>query len=227
MNMEGILNSNIISDFENSFRANCLILIGEAYKWLNDTQIVSVDWSEEPISANIFTHIEESEKAIVWNINISDECRRYNQDILKNKKSAKSAPRIDLKLTTNWSDAKKRVSYFVEAKNLIEIDCIKQGRTSKLIAKKIHERYISTGIDHFISGYYPANGCMLGYILEGAAEGVVKKLNTILSNLTRSDEELVKIRSNIPHIEEAYTSIHTNNYTLCHYFLQFSNTQNS
>lgn len=227
MNMEGVLNSNIISDFENSFRANCLILIGEAYKWLNDTKSVSVDWSEETISANVFTHIDESEKAIVWNINISDECRRYNQDILNNKKSAKSAPRIDLKLTTNWSDAKKRVSYFVEAKNLIEIDCVKQGRSSKLIAKKIHERYISTGIDHFISGHYPANGCMLGYILEGTAEGVVERLNTILSNLTRTDEGLVKVISNVPHIEDTYTSMHASNYTLCHYFLQFSNPQNN
>ena len=73
-------------------------------------------------------------------------------DILNNKKSAKSASRIDLKLSTNWIDATKRVCYFVEAKNLIENNCAKQGRKSKLSAKKIQERYISTGIDHFISG---------------------------------------------------------------------------
>ena len=49
MNMAGILNNDIISDFENSFRTNCLILIGEAYKWLKDTKNITVDWNEETI----------------------------------------------------------------------------------------------------------------------------------------------------------------------------------
>ena len=57
MNMAGLLNKDIISDFENSFRTNCLTLIGEAYKWLKDTKNITVDWDEETISANIFTHI--------------------------------------------------------------------------------------------------------------------------------------------------------------------------
>lgn len=136
MNMAGFLNNDIICDFENSFRTNCLILIGEAYKWLKDTKNITVDWNEETISANILTHIDENEKAIAWNINVSDECRQYHQAILNNKKSAKSASRIDLKLSTNWIDATKRVCYFVEAKNLIENNCAKQGRKSKLSAKK-------------------------------------------------------------------------------------------
>lgn len=50
MNMAGLLNKDIISDFENSFRTNCLILIGEAYKWLKDTKNITVDWDEETIS---------------------------------------------------------------------------------------------------------------------------------------------------------------------------------
>lgn len=227
MNMAGHLNNDIISDFENSFRTNCLTLIGEAYKWLKETKSITVDWNEETISANIFTHIDESEKAITWNINVSDECRLYHQAILNNKKSAKSASRIDLKLSTNWIEATKRVSYFVEAKNLIENNCVKQGRKTKLNANKIQERYISTGIDQLISGEYPSNGCMLGYVLEGTTSGVVKSLNAILSNLTRNNEELSKIELKIPYIEETYTSIHANNYTLNHYFLQFSNSQNS
>ena len=136
MNMLGLLNKDIISDFENSFRTNCLILIGEAYKWLKDTKNITVDWDEETISANIFTHIYENEKAIAWNINVSDECRLYHQAILNNKLRARSAFRIDLKLSTNWIKATKRVCYFVEAKNLIGNNCTKQGRKSKLSAKK-------------------------------------------------------------------------------------------
>jgi len=191
MNMAGLLNNDIISDFENSFRNNCLILIGEAYKWLKDTKNITVDWNEETISANIFTHINENEKAIEWNINVSDECRLYWPAILNNKKSAKSASRIDLKQSTNWN-ATKRVCYFIEAKNLIENNCTKQRGETKLNAKKIQQRYISTGIDHFISGEYPPNGCMLGSILEGTATRIVENINEILLAATRSSEILKK-----------------------------------
>lgn len=222
MNTAGLLNKDIISDFENSFRTNCLILIGEAYKWLKDTKNITVDWNEETISANIFTHIDENEKAIEWNISVSDECRLYHQAILDNKKSAKSASRIDLKLSTNWIEATKRVSYFVEAKNLIENNCKKKGRKTKLNANKIQERYISTGIDQLISGEYPPNGCMLGYVIEGTTTGIVQNVNEILQKATRGNETLKKIKLNIPHLEETYVSIHLKDYLLYHYFLQFS-----
>lgn len=227
MSMVGLLNNDIISDFENSFRTNCLILIGEAYKWLKDTKNITIDWNEETISANIFTHIDESEKAITWNISISDECRLYHRAILNNKKSAKSASRIDLKLSTNWIEATKRVSYFVEAKNLIENNCAKQGRKTKLNANKIQERYISTGIDQLVSGEYPSNGCMLGYIIEGTTTRIVQSINEILLKITRSGEVLKKSEINIPYLEETYMSTHLNDYVLHHYFLQFSNPQNS
>lgn len=222
MNMAGVLNNDIICDFENSFQTNCLILIGEAYKWLKDTKNITVDWNEETISANIFTHIDENEKAIAWNINVSDECRLYHLAILNNKKSAKSASRIDLKLSTNWIEATKRVCYFVEAKNLIENNCAKQGRKSKLSAKKIQKRYISTGMDHFISGEYPSKGCMLGYIIEGTPTKIVEKLNKILIQATRSDETLKKKKSGIPYLEESYISVHLNDYVLHHYFFHFT-----
>lgn len=227
MSMAGFLNNDIISDFENSFRTNCLTLIGEAYKWLKETKSITVDWNEETISANIFTHIDESEKAITWNINVSDECRLYHQAILNNKKSAKSASRIDLKLSTNWLEATKRISYFVEAKNLIENNCTKQGRIAKINAKKIQERYISTGIDQLVSGEYPSNGCMLGYVVEGTTTAIVQSVNEILIKATRDVEILKKIALDIPNLEEAYISTHLNNYELNHYFLQFSTSQNS
>lgn len=174
-----------------------------------------------------FTHIYENEKAIAWNINVSDECRLYHQAILNNKIRARSAFRIDLKLSTNWIKATKRVCYFVEAKNLIENNCTKQGRKSKLSAKKIQERYISTGIDHFILGDYPANGCMLGYIIEGTTTRIVENINEILFQKTRSNETLKKKELDIPYLEEAYISVHLNDYVLHHYFLQFSKPQNS
>lgn len=219
--MTGRLNNKIISDFENSFRINCLNLIGAAYKWLKETQNITVDWDEENISANILKHIQDSRDTTMRNIYISDECRIYNQAILNNKKKAKSAPRIDLKLSTNWTAATKRIDCFVEAKNLIENNCSKQNRI-KLNAKRLQKRYISTGIDPFVSGRYPSDCCIiLGYILEGATESIVKSLNKLLINSNRSNETLEKETLNISYLDDTYVSTHPQNHTINHCFLKF------
>ena len=219
--MTGELNNSIIGDFENSFRTNCLTLIGAAYKWLKETQNITVDWDEENISANILKHIQDSRDTITRNIYISDECRIYNQAILNNKKKAKSALRIDLKLSTNWAAAAKRIDLFVEAKNLIENNCSKQGRIT-LNAKKLQKRYISTGIDPFVSSRYPSDRyIILGYILEGATKNIVKHLNKFLINNKRYGETLKKKTSNIPYLDDIYVSTHPNNHILNHYFLKF------
>lgn len=216
------LHNTIICDFENSFRTNCLILIGEAYKWLNENKNVTVDWNEETISANILTYIDDSEKAISWNISIADECRLFNQTILNNKKSAKSAPRIDLKLTINWIDKKKRICFFVEAKNLFENNCLRNCNKTRLMSKKNHQRYISSGIDNFAKERYPHNGCILGYVLEGGINSIVEKINLCLKDADRSDEQLHIILSKIPFLEWCYTSKHSEWIVINHYFLDFT-----
>lgn len=220
--MIGQLDSTFTNDFEYCFRSNCLLLIGEAYDWLKTNGEVSVDWDEETITANIFTHIDESEKAICWNISVSDECRIYNQAILKNKKKAKSAPRIDLKLATNWVEGRKRIAFYVEAKNLIENNCRKSNRKSLLNANRIQTRYISTGIDHFVLGGYPENGCMLGYVVEGEAVSIIDHLNAALQNSSRDAEVIKKTNVAIPYLDSEYMSSHNNGYLLYHYFLKFS-----
>ena len=87
--MTGHLNNIIVKDFENSFRTNCMILIGEAYKLLKDTKTITSDWNEENISANIVTNINDNDKAYNYRIIATDESRIYTSDILDNKKSAK------------------------------------------------------------------------------------------------------------------------------------------
>ena len=66
---------------------------------------------------------------------------------------------------------------------------------------------------------------MLGYILEGTATRIVENINEILLAATRSSEILKKNESE--YLEEAYISVHLNDCILHHYFLQFSNSQNS
>lgn len=220
--MAGVLNGSIIGGFEDSFEYNCLTLFGEAYTYIKDNAGISLDWDEENISANFYKYIDKSEKAIELNINISDECRLYYEEILTGEVPAKKAPRIDFRLTTNWLEAKKRLEYFVEAKNLIETDCYKTGRTSMIRAQEKHERYINTGIDHFVTGKYPQRGCIVGYVLQGETTKIVEKINICLQKDNRISDYLQPVECTIPNLEFCYQSVHTKGITIKHFLLKFS-----
>jgi len=215
------LNSDIISQFQESFENNCLSLFGEAYTHISNTLDISVDWEEENISANFFDYIDKSERAIGLNINISDEHRLYYQNILSGQTTAKSASRIDFRLTTNWTQVKRRCEFYIEAKNLIEDNCVKKGRKSKLNAKKIQERYINTGIDNFISDKYPQNGCLIGYVLQGNPENIVAKINSQLDLLTRNSENLKQQECQIENLFYYFISSHEKQKNLKHYLIKF------
>jgi hypothetical protein len=219
--MIGFLNSDIIFQFQESFETNCLSLFGDAYTHINNTLDISADWEEENISANFFDYIDKSERAIGLNINISDEHRLYYQSILSGQTTAKSASRIDFRLTTNWTQANKRCEFYIEAKNLIENDCVKKGRKSKLKAKKNHERYINTGIDSFISGKYPQNGCLIGYVLEGIPENIVTKINSRLDLSNRKSENLKQQACQIENLSFYFISSHEDQRKLKHYLIKF------
>jgi hypothetical protein len=219
--MIGILDTDIIASFQEAFEHNCLSLFGDAYLHISKTMNITIDWEEENISANFLNYIDHSERAIGLNINISDEHRLYNASILSGSIKAKSASRIDFKLTTNWTQNLKRLDYFIEAKNLIEFDCPKRGRKTKLIAKENHKRYIETGINNFITKTYPQNGCLTGYVLQGDIGRIVKKINVYLNYLKRDSEQLVNIKSNIPSLPYFYISSHASGLILKHFFLDF------
>jgi hypothetical protein len=218
--MPGKLKPSIVQDFENSFILNCLTLFGEAFIYIKENQNITIDWEEENISANFFDHIDKSEQAIALNINITDEHRLYYNSILTGKKPAKTASRIDFRLSTNWIEQRKRFEFFIEAKNLIETDCFKTGRKTKVSAQKLHERYIETGIDNFVSGKYPNKGCLVGYVLQGMPDRIVSLINSFLANRNRSDEKLIKMPDEISNIEYSFRSFHER-FELRHFFLNF------
>lgn len=219
--MIGVLDTEIVNGFQYAFEQNCLSLFADAYVHINRTLKITTDWEEENISANFFDYIDKSKVAIGLNINISDEYRLYYRKILSGKISAKSAARIDFRLTTNWTQGTKRLEYFVEAKNLIESDCFKKGRTTKLNAKKSQKRYIETGINHFISKKYPQNGCLVGYVLQGDPDKIVQKINIYLRLYNRNAEQLNNADSQIPNLPYSYISSHDIGFQIKHFFLAF------
>lgn len=214
--MSGKLKSSIIQDFENSFVRNCLILWGEAFAFIKANKTVTIDWEEENISALLFDYIDTSEHAIDLHINIFNEYRLLNDSILSQEQSAKSASRIDFRFTKDWTVQRKRIEFFIEAKNLIENDCFKKNRKNKVSANDLTKRYIKTGIDNFASGKYPSNGCLVGYVLQGNPENIVSKINSSLPD----HQQLLKTESNLI-LHHSYYSVHQA-ISIKHFFLDFN-----
>lgn len=183
----GSVDPVLVAQVRAAFEQTCRELLEWACHTLKSNKKVDTDWGEENISANIYTYIKDSQKSIDADIHIESEHPFYNQDILDNKKKARNASRIDMVFQHNWSG--QRFVFNVEAKNLVENDFIKVGRKRAVKANKVLERYIETGIDHFLDGYYP-KGCLLGYVLNGSINGVINALNSSLVKAGRNSELL-------------------------------------
>jgi len=216
----GVLDASIVNSFKQGFEWKCINLLIDAYTYVNSSDSINIDCEEEYISAVLFDYIDNCQQAINWKIDITPEYRLYKNDILKKMKSAKTAPRIDFRLC-GWSNNSK-LTYFVEAKNLIEIDSYKSNRKSKIPANKLHIRYIETGIDNYLSGQYPSNGCLVGYILQGKTENIVSMLNTCLCNLSRKPEILQLQSLEQINFKPYYISSHNNVSSIKHLMFDFT-----
>lgn len=202
--MIGSLSGGIVTSVKQNFEHKCVCLLDWACRRLKTEKIVDGDWGEENISANIYTYIKCSQQAIDDNIFVESEHPFFSQDILDNKKKANSAPCIDIVFQHNWGG--HAYYYHVEAKNLIHSDYIKTGRKRKTKASKVQRRYIETGIDHFVSSYYP-KGCLLGYVLNGTISDITNGINALLSRDGRDSERLQYVSGVEPWVN--YQSNHT------------------
>jgi hypothetical protein len=196
------------------------MLWGEAFAFIKVNKTVTIDWEEENISALFFDYIDKSERAINLHINIFSEYRLLNDSILSQEQSAKSASRIDFRFTKDWTNQLKRIEFFIEAKNLIENDCLKANRKTNLSASYLTKRYIETGIDNFVSGKYPPKGCLVGYVLNGMPLNIVQKINSNLECRNREEEKLYQIGTNILALEHIFCSTH-GTFQLRHHLLKF------
>lgn len=216
----GVLDASIVNSFKQGFEWECINLLIDAYTYVNSSNNINIDCEEEYISAVLFDYIDHCQRAINWKIDITPEYRLYKDDVLKKVKSAKTAPRIDFRLC-GWGNNSK-LTYFVEAKNLIEVDSYKSNRKSKIPANKLHIRYIETGIDNYLSEQYPSNGCLVGYILQGETENIVSMLNTCLCNLNRKPEILQLQSLEQTDLNLYYISSHSNIPSIKHLMFDFT-----
>ena len=169
------------------FERRCVEMLQWACVTLKREKSINADWGEDNITANVYVLIHNSQQSVEYDIHPECEHPFFSQAILDNKKKAKSANKIDLAFQHNWSG--RRFMFYVEAKNLIENDVQKTGRKTKARATTVIERYIETGIDHYLNKHYPLS-CLLGYVLNGTVGGVVQAINAKLSQQKRSREIL-------------------------------------
>lgn len=217
MSAVGTIDASVVIQVKALFEQRCVALLQWAAIKLKSTKTITVDWGEENITANIYELIRNSQDAHDYNITPEYDYPVFNQDILNNKKSAKTTPRIDLALQHNWEG--QHNSFYVEAKNLIENDVLKTGRKRKTKASNVLNRYIKKGIDHYLNAYYPP-GCMLGYVLDGTIAGVVDKLNLTMNKQGRNSELLSDPMGTPPWV--CYLSNHPNNLQINHYLFDFN-----
>jgi hypothetical protein len=212
--MNGNFNSKYVNGALRKLEKRCLTLLCEGYMTAASRKNISIDWDEEDISKELIQCLETNVNKTNWKISVFPEYRIYTDNI-----SAKKSPRIDFCFSC-WTF--QEWNWFAEAKILIETDSRKTGRQSKISARDLCNRYIETGIDNYLSGWYPANGCLAGYVLQGNIENIINNINQYLQDANKSSEKLMKQSFGLQDFEWCYLSIHENGFVLKHLMFDFA-----
>ena len=217
------LNGGFISDAGLSFKMVCLHLLELAYCEVRTTCSIDKDWTENAISEALKKSINDNDETIRMHITAEMEVKQLPENLSAMPSKVDDAPRIDIKVGgfDTGKETSSRVCYNMEAKNLYANDFKKSGHTSVFSSTYYAKRYISTGIDHLLGGYYQVNTILLGYVLVGTVEAAVDKVNQNLENDSRGTESIdLKVDAGYPALVFG-ASVHSNGMELDHCFLQF------
>ena len=217
------LSGGFVSDAGLSFKMVCLHLLEMAYCEVRTTCSIDKDWTENAISEALKESFNNNEETIRMLITAEVEVRQLPADLSMMPSKVDDAPRIDIKIGgfDIGNETPSRVCYYMEAKNLYASDFQKTGYTSYVSSTYYVKRYISTGIEHLLSGYYPENTILLGYVLFGTVQAAVDKVNQYLVNDSRGVESInPQVYKEYPALVLGVSS-HSNGMKLDHCFLQF------
>lgn len=199
------LNKVIVASFKRGFEEKCFQLITESYVSAMETKVIKLNWDENDITSELHEHIKENPLRLKWSIVTNVEQHLPKDGIKKEKGFAAKLPRIDLRLVTINSSLE--YEYHMEAKNLKEKD------------SGLKRRYVDTGINSFVSEKYN-NGCLLGYVLEGALHKTVYGINKLLK---KDDREPEFLKSKPYHFHDKYyESEHPHDMVIKHFMFDFT-----
>ena len=217
------LGVEFISDAVLSFKMVCLHLLEMAYCEVRTTCTIDKEWTENAVSEALKESINQNEETVRMFITAEVEVRQLPADLSLMPPKVDDAPRIDIKVGgfDTSKEIPSRVCYYMEAKNLYAKGLKKTSNTSYVSSTYYAKRYVSTGIDHLLSGYYPSNTILLGYVLVGTVQAAVDKVNLSLANDSRGSERIkFQVYDECPALILG-ASVHPNGMGLSHCFLQF------
>jgi hypothetical protein len=218
---EGILKATIVNAFNNEFEHRCLSLLYEAYASVQSAHCVDSTCQNEYISAILFDYIGKSSQAAVWHIDVAAEYLEYKNEILKQRKTKKAAPEINMTFG-GWTNM-INLDYFVKTQNIIEVVPLekkKAGIQNPVTISDFHVNYIAKS-DSCLSGKYPVRGCIIGFILKGNIQFTVNCLNHYLCDCNRVPEILNKRSLQSKQFYACYVSTH-NDCTIQHLMFEFN-----
>jgi hypothetical protein len=199
------LYSKIVDGFKKAFEIKCVTLLVSAYHTSIVDHIYSPGWMENDFTSMLDEYIDKNPQRVKWKISCNVEHHLHKKGLKKKKGYANSEDRIDLRFTTFSS--KDEYCFFVEAKRLKEKD-------SGLL-----NRYINTGIDHYLSKKYP-HGVLLGYMIEGNVDTTIQKINALLTKKKR-ESEMLKRQSHSLH-DQYFESTHPNFGVISHFVFDYT-----
>lgn len=216
------LSDNYVGDAAQSFKMICIGLLDVAYTEIATSGRVTSEWQENAISEIVADRMNANPTTIQRHITAIVEKRMVSDDLSQAQPVVDNAPRIDIKIGGfEWSSNEKRVSFYMEAKNLYSHDFKKVNNTTITSSTAYAKRYISTGIDHILSSYYPEDALLLGYVLVGTVAKAVEKVNMQLKQDGRDSEHInLGTFSLCPHLIFG-ESVHPNSKSVEHCYLQF------
>ena len=218
----GSLASGYVSSATQSCKMICVGLLDAAYAEVIGAHIVKSDWEENAISELLKNRMNANPATLQMHITAIVEQRLLPEVLYQALPSVERAPRIDIMIGGfEWGPNGKRITYYMEAKNLYSQDFKKAKNTTITSSMAYAKRYISTGIDHILSGYYPEDALLLGYVLVGTVSKAVEKVNEqLVLESRRSELVSLKIYPDFFHLIFG-KSVHPNAKSVEHCYLQF------
>ena len=214
------VNAQYYKSASKNFEILCISLLIDAYKSALVDKRYDIDWKENSFTKYLvsFVHANPTTTKNKLFVKLQPEPENDNLPVEGTEDDPDKQPRVDI-WYGSWS--KMRNEYYIEAKNICNKDWEKSNG-AKVSASGLKRRYITTGIENFITKRYP-KGCLAGYVINSNTTDCVNGINKLLKKYNREDESMVNNKI-VEDFNNSFLSIHkqkTETIELKHIFLEF------
>ena len=209
--MIGTLNNQITGKIRDRLHSECITILIRAYNLAKSDPVFEKELEEDAYTAIL---VEKYMPKVPLKYEgkwfIAPQVPHYTKDHLNGTVPPSQAPKPDIRFEKYVLSHPESFKYTIEAKK------VKDSSSS------LKRRYITTGIDNYLTGRYPY-GCLAGYVIKCDSNKCIQGINSLLKKGKRVTELLQNGKSIEGHTS-VYYSHHINNFELRHIFLEFLKT---